>query len=397
MRARHVGDEQIAQARRRAAAQQQAAGQGLGRRGHVAGDIHRKTRRDARARRFARARRALDALQPRQRVRFIGEQGRSHRRNVIAEPVAGIGAARTRIDGHPGNQGLRRQFIVGQQVAPQGAGAHAQHHVVDGRGGMQRLDPLEVAKGHHPRVEHFVRRQSGVEARRRHRVFPPAVRQRILRGPGQVRRRARQRPGDTQRRAQVVVQGAGQQRGQAGYLAALNLGRFRGNQGRSPIVRVGHAREKPHQRGAVHRGVVDFRGDGVAAARQALHFIQTLEHEDLPGRAVHIQRPAVIARHMDAELTPVTGLGQAGVLHVGLEVEVLVFDPVRVVELQRQTQQPAKEQGVAGQTLANVGDDVLIAHGGAIGHGRGIVDRHAGDVGEIVRRLGVEELGVLGA
>ena len=215
LRAGHVGDEQIAQARRRAAAQQQAAGQGLGRRGHVAGDIHRQTRRDARARRFARARRALDALQPRQRVPFIGEQGRGHRRKVIAEPVAGIGAA-PRIDGHPGDQGLRRQFIVGQQVAPQGAGAHAQHHVVDGHGGMQRLDPLEVAKGHYPRVEHFVRRQSGVEARRRHRVFPPAVRQRILRGPGQVRRRARQRPGDTQRRAQVVAQGAGQQRGQAG-------------------------------------------------------------------------------------------------------------------------------------------------------------------------------------
>ena len=143
--------------------------------------------------------------------------------------------------------------------------------------------------------------------------------------------------------------------------------------------------------------MVNFYGDGVAAARQALHLIQTLKHEDLPGRAAHIQRPAVIARHVHAELTPVTGLGQAGALHVRLQVEVLVFDPVRVVELQRQAQQAAKKHGVVDQALADVGDDVRVAHGAATGHRRGIVDRHAGDVGEIVRRLGVEELGVLGA
>ena len=213
------------------------------------GDIGHKTRRDARARRFTRARGALNALQPRQRVLFVGEQDRGHRGNVVAEPavgtvaepVVGSGAARTRIDGHPGDQRLPRQFVVSQQVAAQGAGAHGQHRVVDGRGPMEGFDPLEVVEGHVACAEHFVRRQSGVEARRRHRIFAPAAGQRTLRGPGQTRRGARQRPGDTQRRAQVVAHGARQQGRQAGHLSTATLGHLQGDQRSAPIVRVAQA------------------------------------------------------------------------------------------------------------------------------------------------------------
>ena len=76
-----------------------------------------------------------------------------------------------------------------------------------------------------------------------------------------------------------------------------------------------------------------------AARRQFEEAVQALDDIDLPQRPVQVERPGVDARGLDAELPPVARLGQRDVADVVFEVEVLVLDPVRMVEVERHAQQ----------------------------------------------------------
>ena len=54
-----------------------------------------------------------------------------------------------------------------------------------------------------------------------------------------------------------------------------------------------------------------------------------------PERAGPIQWPGVQAGDLDAELAPVAGFGQGDMAHVEFEVEVIIVDPVGMIEIQR--------------------------------------------------------------
>ena len=43
----------------------------------------------------------------------------------------------------------------------------------------------------------------------------------------------------------------------------------------------------------------------------------------------------LVARVLDAQLAPVAGFGQGDMAHVELEVEVIIVDPVGMIEIQR--------------------------------------------------------------
>src|SRR3546814_13395710 len=79
-----------------------------------------------------------------------------------------------------------------------------------------------------------------------------------------------------------------------------------------------------------------------------------------------------------------------------LDIEMLVLDPIGMVDVEGQPVEAAAEQGRGVDAAFDVGDDVLEAYKSAR-RGRGIIDIDAHDVGQIVRGLRVEELGVLRA
>jgi hypothetical protein len=66
-----------------------------------------------------------------------------------------------------------------------------------------------------------------------------------------------------------------------------------------------------------------------------------------------------------AQLFPVGGLRQPQVMDVGLQIEVLVLDPARVIEVQRHPHQPAPKDRPAVQPPLDVSDDVREPDGAA--------------------------------
>ena len=99
---------------------------------------------------------------------------------------------------------------------------------------------------------------------------------------------------------------------------------------------------------------------------------------------------------MDAELPPVPGLWQAAVTHMVFEIEAVIVDPVREVELERHPDEPALEQRAHMQPPLDMRQDVFEAHNAA--RRRGLIeDRYRRNVRQVVVRLHVEKLRVLGA
>src|SRR3546814_2866610 len=82
-----------------------------------------------------------------------------------------------------------------------------------------------------------------------------------------------------------------------------------------------------------------------AARRDALDPVEPLDDINVPERAVHVHRLREPARDRDAELPPVAGFGQARVAHVRLDVEMLVLDPIGMIDVEGQPVEAAPEQG----------------------------------------------------
>jgi hypothetical protein len=114
--------------------------------------------------------------------------------------------------------------------------------------------------------------------------------------------------------------------------------------------------------GDVDRRVVDLQQHGEAAHRQVEEAVEALDHVHLPQRALQVQRPGVDARGLDAELAPVAGLGQGDVAHVVFDVEVLVLDPVGIVEVERHAQDLLAEHRQLAEPAFDMGQDLLEAH-----------------------------------
>ncbi len=150
------------------------------------------------------------------------------------------------------------------------------------------------------------------------------------------------------------------------------------------------AAEDVAHRVAVDGGVVELREDRVGARGHAFDVVEALDHVHLPERAVEVQRARGQPRDGDRQLAAVGGLGQADVADVELEVEVLVLDPVGVVEVQRHAHEAAAEDRRACEAALEVGEDVLEADLAAR-RGRRVVDRDHAAVGGPVLVVEVHE------
>ena len=144
----------------------------------------------------------VDQRQPLQRVGDVGAQGHAQPGQLGAAAAPALRAHVERC--HRGQAGVG-QFAVEVQVAAQRAAAHRQHGVVDGGAGHRAADGLEFVEREAARLEHAVRRDHRVEARRRQLVRP----QQQVAGQRQRRRRgtphgAAQRPGQAGRGAHAV-------------------------------------------------------------------------------------------------------------------------------------------------------------------------------------------------
>ncbi len=101
---------------------------GQGRRGEVA-DLVDQALRDRRLLGLGDFRRGVHDVQPPAGVTDVGGQLGQHGRHLVAQrPLAGRIAHRDR---DHRDERLRRQRVVIDQPAPQGARAHRHHHVVD--------------------------------------------------------------------------------------------------------------------------------------------------------------------------------------------------------------------------------------------------------------------------
>ena len=100
-----------------------------------------------------------------------------------------------------------------------------------------------------------------------------------------------------------------------------------------------------------------------AALGYAFNVVQTLDHRVFPQRFVHIEWTGVNARGEDTQLPPVAGLWQGNVAHMILEIEILVLDPIGMIEVQGNTHQLLSKGPRAIQTPFHIFQDVLEAHG----------------------------------
>ena len=143
-------------------------------------------------------------------------------------------------------------------------------------------------------------------------------------------------------------------------------------------------------RHAVDARVMHFRDDRVAAFRQAVDVVETFDHGEFPQWFREIQRPRMQPRRLNAQLSPVTRLRQPNVANVKFEIEILVFDPVRVVEAERHVDELLAERPRAVQTLFDVAQDRLESlH--AAGQRRLVVDLNAADVHRRARRFEIQK------
>jgi len=139
----------------------------------------------------------------------------------------------------------------------------------------------------------------------------------------------------------------------------------------------------------VDRRLVDLDEQREAACGQLEQAVEPLDDVDLPQRTCQVERPRMDARRLDAELAPVAGSGQRDVAHVVLEVEVLVVDPVRIVEVERHAPQLAPQRRLLGDAALDALEDALEAQRAA-GHRALVVDVHERDVGVRVQRVRIQ-------
>ena len=109
---------------------------------------------------------------------------------------------------------------------------------------------------------------------------------------------------------------------------------------------------------------------------------------------ISFERAGVAPRRLDAELTPLARFRQRDVPHVELEVEVLVVDPVRMVEIERDAHDLAPERIADVQPALQVRHD-LFQGDPTTRSGRLPIDRERRDVHRRVGGLEVEERRIL--
>jgi len=288
-------------------------------------------------------------------------------------------------------QGLFRQVVLGLQIAAHRSADHRDHDVVDRRTGKGLADFLDVRQRKFPPVKHPVRAQLLVEAGLRNAAlcivtlakFPLHVEQ-ALGHRDQLLQilQASHRIGD------IVELRLGKQRDRIGILFRLELhvelARF--HLGIKVVQRQRHLQSGL----AIDRGMVHLVQHREAALGHALDIVEPLNHRIFPERLVHVHRPRIDARRLDAQLPPVTRLRQGDMADVIFKIEIRVIDPIGMIQIERHPHQLLPEYPGAVEASLDIAQYVLEADHAA-GRGRGIVDQQLPDMHRRVRRFRIGE------
>ncbi len=309
---------------------------------------------------------------------------------TLAEFILGAG-----VDGGADPQGHFGQLALGHQVFTYGTGGDGQDHVVD-RGTRNRFaNPLDRLQAVGVHGKHAMRRALAVEAcdrvvaGRGVRIFVKAAQ-----GCGQSRQGAFGRGQHLQRRAGVVGDGVGEH----GQQADLFVGRVRHRRHLDTLGAIGRQVVQAH--GELGRGVavqgamVAFDQQRKATLRQSFHIVQPFDDHHFPWGAAQVKGGRVQTRDQNVELAPVAGLGQGHVAHVVFDVEILVIDPVGIVQPQGHMHQALAKDAGHRQARLDVAQDVLEAHR-LLGRSGRVVNKYHRPVRVGIGCVEVEEAGVL--
>ena len=167
-------------------------------------------------------------------------------------------------------------------------------------------------------------------------------------------------------------------------LALRLLGRLR-HLARHRADVVDHVGQR-RARAAVDAGMVDLR---VEADLVVLH---ALEHIELPQRTRAVEKLGMHPADGALEDGAAVRRRQAGAEDVAVDVELIVLDPARVIDVQRRLRQPRlqdrRDVQAAGDHRLEVFEEVALI---AVLQPE---DRHAADMHRHLRRLEIEEGGV---
>ena len=146
-----------------------------------------------------------------------------------------------------------------------------------------------------------------------------------------------------------------------GQIARRRLGepgfrRRRGPRGRRDVVQQGGDFIAMRD---INCRMMNLQQHGETAHRQIAKTVQPFDHIHFPQRALQIKRAGVDARGLNAELAPVARFGQREVAHVIFDIESLVLDPVRVVEIQRHAQNLLAKDRQAAEAALDMRQDLL--------------------------------------
>ena len=139
---------------------------------------------------------------------------------------------------------------------------------------------------------------------------------------------------------------------------------------------------------------MDLQQHAKAALGQAMHVIQPFDNVHFPEGLVARQRARMNTCGQDAQLTPITRLGQRDVAHMVLEVEIRIVCPVGLTEAEGHSDQFAAENGGEMQPGLHQGQDLLEPHL-ATARGTLVVNADATDMLRHALQLGVHEHRVL--
>ena len=326
----------------------------------------------------------LDGTDPLGRIGQVGVERGEHGRHLVAARRLAVGADRHGAGGH---EGLVGELVTIEHVGPQCAGAQPEHHVVDGAA-ERRLERPHVLE-RHPGEAHgaqWAERTAprGVGRPQRCRSHLPLRVPAALDHPVHGLGRLADQLGQGDGLAETGGGGMAQQLEVVGDVVGLAVHR-RGWVGRLRL----EVEQVDHQLGA--GGTVDGRVVHLGDHADAV-LLQALDDPQLPEGAGPVEGGAGDLAGQLAELAASAGGGAGDAVDVKVEVEVGIFDPHRVGEVQGHLHQPASERRHQVDPPA---DELLDVLEGVAAGDRGRVEHHGhGHVHVVGGVLEVEEGGV---
>ena len=148
-----------------------------------------------------------------------------------------------------------------------------------------------------------------------------------------------------------------------------------------------------HQVDAAHpvdRRVVNLGHHCIRSLGDAWNIVEPFDDGEFPRRARQVERAGEYPCCLDAKLAPVTGFGQGNVADMIFKIEIRVFDPIGIVEVERHANKPLAD--CAAQLFATVKEvqDILEADEATWRCGR-VVNQDRADMHRRIRRFERDE------